>query len=165
MDEVLKEIEEKSIGWDREKARNVLAESLDTIQIAARVARQAVQQAENMPEEFVAGCQDLKAHMKDLQAKSLVGGSKKLGYVTRAESNKIIRTLDQILNAMDVARIVSLSLDLTKQAQMFVGMMEVISRRFGEEERAKAEDITQQLNPEQLIQVFQWVRENQIDSR
>lgn len=164
MDEVLAEIEEKSIGWDREKARAVLAQSLETIEIASKVARGAVENAENMPADFKEGCEELKQHIKGLQASNKTGGPKGLNQITRGDANKIIRTLDQILASTDVAKIVSLSLDLTKQAQMFVAMMEVISKRFGEEERAKAEDITKQLTPEQLVIVWGMIRENQRDA-
>ena len=165
MQDVLSEIEEKSIGWDREKARSVLAKSLETINIASDVARAAVENAQNMPDDFINSCEELKQHIKDLQVSNRTGGPKALKQVTRADANKIIRTLDQILAAQDVSRIVSMSLDLTKQSQMFVAMMEVISKRFGEEERAKAEDITAQLTPEQLVIVWGMIRENKIDTR
>ena len=159
MDEMNLALERAEIGWDRDKARGTLAESMQTIEIASRLARKAVTEIDGAAIDIAADVEALKEIISDMQAEGISSG-KTSGTCTRRQANAILTVCNRLVRAFDVKEIVRMSLDLTNQSRIFVDMMDRVDKRYGEEDRKRAEDITEHLTTEQLLQVLAWVGEN-----
>ena len=159
MDPLTEAVERVEMGWDRDEARATLADSIQTIAVASRMAKKAISALETAEEEVSESISDLKSMVKELQGDGIKRGRASNG-ITRAQASKIISLSDKIAKTFDIGPIIRMSLDLTNQSASFVNMMEKIDRKYGEEDKRAAEDITRYLDEEQLMQVYEWVREN-----
>ena len=159
MDELKEAQERVEIGWNRDKARNTLAESMQTIEVAARLARKAVEEMEATSETIEPAIKEVRLVVQKMQGVG-ISSSKQSGTLSRDQARRIISSTEKLLKALDVKEIVKMSLDLTNQSKIFLEMMAKIDIRYGEEDRQRAEDITEHLTAEQLLQVYEWIGEN-----
>lgn len=158
MDQLKEAVERVEMGWDRDKARATLADSMQTIEVASRMAKRAIVGIEGATETLEYELKELREFIESIR---LDGISKRGGNtLTRLQASKIIQNTDRIARTFDIAPIIRMSLDLTNQTHAFVNMMDKIDKRYGEEDRRASEDITRHLTEDQLMQVYEWVREN-----
>lgn len=152
-------IERSEMGWSRDEARQTLAESMTTITIASRLARQAVAEIDRTSRGIADDLTDLKQLITTMKAEGISSG-RHSGTCTRLQANAILTCCNKLLACLDVKDLVRMSLDLTNQSRIFLDMMAKIDIRYGEEDKVKQEDITRYLTTEQLIIVNEWIGEN-----
>lgn len=161
-DELTEVVERVEIGWDREKARETLSESMQTISVASRLARKAVMEIESTSQEIEPDIITMKGMISAMRAEGISSG-RQSGTCTRSQAQKIISSCNKILACFDVNDIVRMSLDLTNQSRIFIEMMDRIDKRYGAEDRQQQEDITRWLTEGQLMMVMGWIRENKTE--
>ena len=152
--------ERADAGWDRDQARQVLADSVKTIRAASNIARIAVEAMETVSTGLQADLTFLKDLIERLQDQGEINSPRKSGLMNKIQARQIITGINKLLKSMDVGVVVKLSLDLTNQARGFVEMMERIDRRYGAEDLKKEQDITEHLTAPQLMQVMAWLEQN-----
>lgn len=157
LDNELKEATERAeLGWSADNARNTLAEAMLTIRAATSIARRAVTDMEtlssNVEQDFI--------RLRSIASSSPTSNSQKSPHLSRKQAGMLVNVCNRLLKALDVKELVKMSLDLTNQARIFVEMREKIDKRYGEEERQRAEDITRYLTAEQLVWVLGLIEEN-----
>lgn len=159
-DELQEAIERSEMGWNREDARETLAHSMQTITIASRMARNALSDIEKNASDVEPFLETIKTIVEKFQAEGITG-SRKGGNMTRQQAASLISGIGALRRAFDMSAIVKLSLDLTNQTKSFVDMMQKIEARYALEDANRAADITEHLTSDQLMQVMEWVKENQ----
>lgn len=165
VDGLLKEAAQKvELGWDRDAARQTLAETMATINVAVGMARTAVEDMESLKSDVQADVTKLK-QLVDAIDPTQLSSARAATNLTRTQARSLLSVLRNIERTFDVTVIVRMSLDLTRQSQIFVTMMEAIDKRYGAEDRQAQEDITEHLTGPQLLQVRQWLTENDAVAR
>lgn len=160
MDRLLEDASARlDMGWDRDRAKQTMAESAEVINIATMFAKRAIIDMQKNEEDV----EEALSELREIINKVNPGGSRKgeNPNISRSEAADVLRLLGRINSAYDIKGIVKMSLDLTNQCRIFLEMMDKIDVRYGAEEREGKTDLISMLTTEQLQQVYEWVEENE----
>lgn len=163
VDKELREAQARLEGvWDREEARAILSDSMQTIKAAGRIARKAVEIQSDLEVDAREDLNELRDSIVAMKDQG-IPGTRHSGLISRAQARDILTHLRRIESSLNVSTIVKLCLDLTNQSRLFMDMMDRVNRIWGDDDRRKAEDLENQLTVDQLLQVYQMIEHNKAE--
>lgn len=143
--------------WNKDQARQVMADTVEVINQAATQARHALATYGEEMTEARGLVDELNRIVTELTHKE-IATSRSTPWITRDDARKLISISGQLKQILDVASIVKVATDLTSQAKYFIELMNRVDRHWGQDAYQEGE-WEQYLSIEQLLTINAWIAE------